>query len=196
MLNENNSKKLIEAKLDFLKVHISGYTNKIHQIQHRKGDVDLILKNLERFMILKKKYKSNVMVMLDYILYEHNKHELNMAKKFSLDNNIMFNIRPGNPKNMEETEGKQRDVFFDKKKPCDWPWKALTINNNRDICPCCEFSIWSKPSPYGKINEDKNLKNLWSGEDVKKFRDNHLKNGRTQIDICQNCDRQGIGFKF
>ena len=54
LLNENNSKKLIEAKLDFLKVHISGYTNKIHQIQHRKGDVDLILKNLERFMILKK----------------------------------------------------------------------------------------------------------------------------------------------
>ena len=51
---------------------------------------------------------------LDYILYEHNKHELNMAKKFSLDNNIMFNIRPGNPKNMEETEGKQRDVFFKK----------------------------------------------------------------------------------
>ena len=51
------------------------------------------------------------MVMLDYILYEHNKHELNMAKKFSSDNNIMFNIRPGNPKNMEETEG-NKEMFF------------------------------------------------------------------------------------
>ena len=61
-------------------------------------------------MILKK-YKSNVMVMLDYILYEHNKHELNIIKKFSLDNNIMFNIRPGNPKNMEETEETKRCFF-------------------------------------------------------------------------------------
>ena len=24
----------------------------------------------------------------------------------------MFNIRPGNPKNMEDTEGKQRDTFL------------------------------------------------------------------------------------
>ena len=94
------------------KVHISGYTNKIHQIQHRKGDVDLILKNLERFMILKK-YKSNVMVMLDYILYEHNKHELNMAKKFSSDNNIMFNIRPN--QKIWKKQRKQRDVFLIKK---------------------------------------------------------------------------------
>ena len=82
LLNENNSKKLIEAGLDFLKVHISGFTNKIHQIQHRKGNVDLILKNLETIYEFKKIYKSNTIVMLDYILYEHNKHELDMARNF------------------------------------------------------------------------------------------------------------------
>ncbi len=196
LLNENNSKKLIESGLDFLKVHISGFTNNVHQIQHRKGNVDLILKNLKQFMILKKTYKANTIVMLDYILYEHNKHELDMARKFANENNLMFNIRAGNPKGMEDSEGKQRDTVFNSKKPCDWPWKALTLNNNRDMCPCCEFAIWSKPSPYGKIDEDTNLQNMWFGEDVKNFRNDHAKNGRTQIDICRNCDRQGIGFKF
>ena len=196
LLNERNSTKLVEAGLDFLKVHISGFTNPVHQIQHRKGDVELILKNLENFVKIKKSYNSNIIVMLDYILYEHNKHEMDKAINFASKNKILFNLRPGNPKGMEETESKQRDVIFNKKKACDWPWKALTLNNNRDMCPCCEFSIWSTPSPYGKINENSNLQNIWFGKDVESFRAEHIKNGRTNIDICRNCDRQGIGFKF
>ena len=40
LLNNNNSERLIDAGLDFLKVHISGFSNSIHQIQHRKGNVD------------------------------------------------------------------------------------------------------------------------------------------------------------
>ena len=114
--------------------------------------------------------------MLDYILYEHNKHEMNNARNFASKNKILFNIRPGNPKGMEETESKQRDVIFNQKKACDWPWKAITLNNNRDICPCCEYSIWSTPSPYGKINENSNLQNIWFGEDVNSFRAEHIKN--------------------
>ena len=196
LLNENNSKKLIDAGLDFLKVHISGFTNSVHQIQHRKGDVELILKNLNNFIKLRENNKSGVLVMLDYILYNHNSHEVKLAEKFAKDNKIIFNIRPGNPKGMEETESKQRDVHFDKKTPCDWPWKAMTLNNNRDLCPCCEYSVMSDPGPYGKINENSDLYKIWTGEDVKKFRLNHITSGRSEIDICKNCDRQGIGFKF
>ena len=40
LLNNNNSEKLVDAGLDFIKVHISGFTNQVHQIQHRKGNVD------------------------------------------------------------------------------------------------------------------------------------------------------------
>ena len=196
LLNERNSSKLINSGLDFLKVHISGFTNPIHQIQHRKGDVDLILKNLSNFINLKSKNKSNCLVMLDYIIYNHNSHEVKLAEKFANNNGILFNIRPGNPKGMEETEFKQRNVYFDNKQACDWPWKAMTLNNNRDICPCCEFSVWSDPSPYGKIDQNTNINNVWSGEKVREFRSKHIVSGRTDIDICKNCDRQGIGFKF
>ena len=87
--------------------------------------------------------KSNILVMLDYILYNHNRHEVDLAKKFADNNKILFNIRPGNPKFKEETEGTQRTTKFDKRTPCDWPWKALTLDCNRNINPCCEYSLFS-----------------------------------------------------
>lgn len=196
LLNLNNSEKLIKSGLDFLKVHISGFSNSVHQIQHRKGNVDFILKNLENFMKLKKKYNSKIIVMLDYILYKHNEHEVDSALNFANKNKIIFNIRPGNPKGMEDTEVKQRKNFFDKSIPCDWPWKALSLNNNKEIYPCCEYTVWLGDGPYGKIDYDTNFNELWKGEKVKNFRSSHINNGRKDIDICKNCDRQGIGFKF
>ena len=46
---------------------------------------------------------------------QDNKHELDMARKFSNENKLMFNIRAGNPKGMEDSEGKQRDTVFNSK---------------------------------------------------------------------------------
>ncbi len=196
LLNERNSKKLIESGLDFLKVHISGMSKDVHSIQHRKGDVKLILHNLKRIVEMKQKYKSNITLMLDYILYNHNKHELEPARQFAKDLNMIFNVRPGNPAGMEETEGSQFNAPIPTK-ACDWPWKALSVNWNADLLPCCEYVNWSGKSPYPNIKYNEiNFKSFWNGNIVKNFRRSHIKFGRTKIDICSKCPRQGIGFKF
>jgi len=196
LLNNNNSEKLIGAGLDFLKVHISGYTNPVHQIQHRKGNVDSILKNLENIITIKHNRNSNIMIMLDYILYNHNRHEVDLAKKFADDQGILFNVRPGNPKFMEDTENVQNKTNFDFRRACDWPWKALTLDSNRNINPCCEYSVFSSKTPYEKIEEKTDLIKLWTGQNVINFRKEHAKNGRVNLDVCKKCDRVGLGFKY
>ena len=196
LLNSNNSDKLIDAGLDFLKVHISGFTNPVHKIQHRKGDVNLILKNLETFNKKKYEKKSNTLVMLDYILYNHNKHEVDLAKKFADNLGILFNVRPGNPKFMEDSENVQNTVSFNFRKACDWPWKALTIDCNRNINPCCEYSVFSNKTPYEQIEDSTDLKQLWTGQNVVNFRKEHAKNGRVNLEVCKKCDRVGLGFKY
>ena len=196
LLNKNNSEKLIESGLDFLKVHISGMTKEVHSIQHRKGDVELILNNLKRIVDLKKEHKSNITLMLDYILYNHNKHELELAREFAKNYNMIFNIRPGNPAGMEETEGSQYKSPIPTS-ACDWPWKALSVNWNADLLPCCEYVNWSGKSPYPNMKWcEVDLKKFWNGDIVEKFRSSHIKFGRKKIDICSGCPRQGIGFKF
>ena len=49
--------------------------------------------------------------MLDYILYNHNRHEVDLAQKFANNNGILFNVRPGNPKFMEDSENVQNINF-------------------------------------------------------------------------------------
>ena len=51
---------------------------------------NLILSN---FINLKSKNKSNCLVMLDYIIYNHNSHEVKLAEKFANNNGILFNKR-------------------------------------------------------------------------------------------------------
>ena len=194
LLNERNSEKLITSGLDFLKVHTSGFSNEIHSIQHRKGNAEKIYENLKRFTHLKKKLKSKVILMLDYILYNHNKHELQLAKNFADENEILFNIRPGNPFGMEGTENTQpaKDM---KKQACDWPWKAVSINWDGSVIPCCEYVVWKGASPHKNYSEQ-NLLKTWNGSSYIYFRKEHTNNGRVNLEVCKDCPRQGLGFKF
>ena len=44
LLNKKNINLILDEDLDQIKIHVSGFTNPIHQIQHRLGDVELIKK--------------------------------------------------------------------------------------------------------------------------------------------------------
>ena len=198
LLTKKNAQKVLDAGLDFIKVHVSGYTNEIHQVQHRVGDVETIKKNLIDLSQLIKEKKYKIIVVIDYILYEHNKHELDLFKNFVDELGFSFNIRPGNPKGLEESEKSQ----FDKSKlpvniPCDWLWKILTVNWNGDVLPCCDYVVWDNTEGYANFQLGKtNIQEIWNGEKAIQMRKEHRQNGRHNIAICEKCPRVGTGFKF
>ena len=195
ILSKKNSIKLLDSGLDFLKIHISGFTNEIHNIEHRVGDVEKIKKNIETFSKLNSNGNYNCMIMLDYILYRHNAFQVSYAKNFSDENGIIFNTRPGNPKGLEnEPPQVKSPPPIDLQ--CDFLWKALTINWDGSILPCCEYSVWSGESPYHKFTNDMNIRKLWNGEQAKSMRLSHIEKGRRDIAICSGCYRTGVAFKF
>ena len=101
----------------------------------------------------------SLIVLVDYILYEHNKHELEEFKKFTENLGFDFNIRPGNPKGMEEKEKPQPEISAINI-PCEWLWKVMTINWNGDLLPCCEYVTWNGSGGYANYVVDQNKKNL------------------------------------
>lgn len=202
ILNEKNINKLIDSGLDFLKVHISGMTNEVHQIEHRKGDVYKILNNIKNLVKVCKQRNYKMLIMLDWIDYKHNKHQFNEAKKFAMDLDIIFNVRAGNPKGLEEKEDKQ---YNPNKLPlgerCIWLWTVLTVDWNGALYPCCDHVVFGLAEAYKIIKskdqlEEFTIANLWNGEKVKTMRRIHIKKGREPIPICAQCPRTGIGFKF
>jgi len=191
-LDINKSIMLIENDLDFLKVHISGMTNEVHRIQHRTGDIDKILRNIKNFQKLNK--KRSTMVMLDYILYNHNNHQIIEAKNFCKENDVIFNLRPGNNKFLEATESTNIPNVDVSKKPCDWIWGTLAIDWNGAVLPCCDHVLWPGQNEYGNLNKI-SANDIWHGNKIKDFRDSIINRGRGANMVCKDCKKEGIYFK-
>jgi radical SAM protein with 4Fe4S-binding SPASM domain len=76
-------------------------------------------------------------------------------------------------------------------------WKAVTVNWNGDVLPCCDYVGWSNTPGYGNIlHKDSTLKDLWSGKIAQEMRFIHSTVGRKPIKICSNCSRTGIDYKY
>ncbi len=198
LLGEENIDKILDNDLDFIKVHISGYTNDVHQIQHRVGDVEVIKSNLKMLAGKIRERKARILVLVDYILYKHNVHQLDLFRNFAKECGFLFSVRPGNPRGMEDMEKAQPlRIQSTTHIPCDWLWKALTVNWNGDLLPCCDYVVWSSTSGYGehKVGET-DLLDLWNGPEVIGMRKTHRDQGRAPIAICSGCKRTGIEFKF
>ena len=197
LLNAQNSQKLLGAGVDFIKVHISGFTQSSHSIEHRKGDIELIKENLRGLVRLNRQGRYGALIMLDYILYRHNQHELKLAAKFSEELGVMFNVRPGNRKGLEEIEPPPPLLPSVVKVPCDWLWTVLTIDWDGNVFSCCDCTTWSNVSSYGCFcNADTDLLSIWNGSQVMAMRSAHLKSGRRAIPICSSCSRKGVTFKL
>jgi MoaA/NifB/PqqE/SkfB family radical SAM enzyme len=191
-LDLNKSLMLIENDLDFLKVHISGMTNEVHRIQHRSGDINKILRNIKNFQKLNK--KKSTLVMLDYISYNHNNHQIDEAKNFCIENDLIFNLRPGNNKFLEATESTNIPNINVSKKPCDWIWGTLSIDWNGAVLPCCDHVLWPGQNEYGNLNKT-SAYDIWHGKKIIDFRESIINCGRDANMVCKDCKKEGIYFK-
>lgn len=204
LLTEANSKKLLEADLDFLKVAISGFSDETFLIQHRKCHIDKIKENLRTISRLKEKGNYRTLVMLDFIHYKYNEHELEEAKQFCIEHGFVFNARPGSLFKLEEShtdllvkEELQHDLDLPLKDLCEWPWKVMTINWNGEVFPCCDYVVWNDIKPLARFETGKtDLSAIFNGEEATKNRSIHVSEGRKAIDICSTCPRTGTAFKY
>lgn len=197
LLNEQNATKLLRAGLDLIKIHISGFTQPVHNIEHRKGDVEKIKENIRRLVNLKKSGGYHTMVLLDYIYYEHNKHEVELARNFSEELGIHFNLRKGYTKGLEGLEPPPPPEPSAAHIPCDWLWTVLSVDWNGAIYPCCDCAVWSGAESYANFKDEPvDMLKLWNGPKVTQMRNTHLTEGRTPIPVCSSCTRVGVKFKL
>ena len=197
-LNEDNINLIIDNDLDQLKVHVSGFTNPVHQIQHRVGDVEVIRANLTLLAKKLRERKQRMIVLIDYIEYKHNQHETELFRNFTEQLGFLFSVRPGNPKGMEQSEDLQPTSIEDASQiACDWLWKVLTVNWNGDVLACCDFVVWSDTHGYGTfIPGETDIVAMWNGPEVVKMRRTHRDQGRKPIPICSECKRTGVEYKY
>ena len=197
LLNATNSKKLLDAGIDFVKIALSGLTQDVYSIQVRRGNVEEVKNNIRTIVKMNQEGNYNAVILVDYIFYNYSRHELPAIRKFCAELGVLLSIRPGNPKSMEDKEPSLSRGESCVNIPCDWLWKVLSINWNGDVLPCCDYVVWSRQKPYATFEKGKTqIMGLWNGPAVKNMRWTHRNKGRQSIPICEKCDRQGVAFKY
>lgn len=196
LFTEQNARELLTGGIDFIKIQLGGFTQDIYSVQIRYGEVEKLKDNIRMVAKLKKETGSKALILIDWITYNYNRHQIPLIREFCKANGLLLSFRQGNPRG--GLEGKETALPVDTlDMSCDWLWKAMQINFNGDVLQCCEGVIWSNIKPYTtyKVGQS-NAGAIWNGPEAKATRELMAAKGRTSMAICKQCQRQGVCFKW
>jgi sulfatase maturation enzyme AslB (radical SAM superfamily) len=198
LLTPEKSKAIVDAGIDFIKLQLSGFTQDIYHVQVRYGDVERLKENIRNLVKIRDDQKSRTLIMLDYILYQYNQHQLPLIREFCRELGIMLSIRPGNPQGgLEDKECPQSMQALPLKISCDWLWKGMQVNFNGHVLPCCDGVIFSAIAPYEIYQVGKSdVRTIWNGPAAQGMRHTMTVHGRGAIRLCSQCYRHGVAFKW
>ena len=70
---------------------------------------------------------------------------------------------------------------------CDQPWRHAAILWDGRVAPCCNF--YDGQFVLGDLNQN-SMAEVWNGDSIVKFREQHITKKRKQIKECATCKQQ------
>ena len=190
------SRKLVENGLDFIKIAVSGFTQKTYGIYHIGGDIEVIKENIKGLVNAKKEKKSHLYIMIDYVLFDYNRDEFFLFEEFCEKLGIKCITRHGLLPLLFKEGNVEMERVEPKSSLCDWLWHVAVINWDGSVWPCCQFPVASDPITLGNIdNNGCSLKSIWNSEKYRSFRRQHIRKGRSKTFVCDRCDWEGVGLQ-
>ena len=197
VLNEELSKELIDAKLDFISFSFDGYDKEMYESNRTPAKFEKTLFKIIEFLKLKK----NIGASLPYTKIQvmestsgYDKEKLKKQKKLFLKN---FESLPVNkwviriPHNwggsipiLENVEELKKMGF--KYVPCPFLWYSLTIFYDGKVVPCPQD--WFGKISIGDVREN-SLVDIFNSEKLINLREKISNGDIENIIPCNSCDR-------
>ncbi len=156
-ISDETIEALVKYKFQALTVSIDGATPETYKIYRRGGDFDTVINNIKKINLCKKKYNSEFpRLKWQFILFGHNEHEIELAKKkakelnmgIKFKRNVILTYSPvKNPTLVEKQTGlkiynKMNGLIKDSFKrqkiyTCYMLFLSPQIDYNGDILGCC-----------------------------------------------------------
>ena len=190
LLNEKNSKLLIESGLDEFKISFYGVDKKSYNNTMVNLDFDKTLNNIINFFDLRRKLqKKNPKIVLQLIPNTIKEND-SKSKWINLFNNYIdldigdrFNFFElhnfGDGRNYIET--KDREII----NTCNYPWRTMVILQNGYVTACC--LDYNGSIKLGNINS-KSILDIWNDRKYTKLRNDFKKLNYSDYKVCQKCD--------
>jgi len=142
---EEDARKLILSGLDLLTISLDGASEQTYKRYRKRGNLDKVFKNIDVIVKEKKKLKKRYPeINIQFMVMEHNEHEINQMKKIAADlgvDTLEFkplgtfdrSLLPQNNKYIRRVY-KRENL---KRRTCWWLWSAMVILWDGRVIPCC-----------------------------------------------------------
>lgn len=189
LLDVDKSRQMIESGIDQLSFSFDGYDKETYESIRVNGDFDLTVKNIQRFLEIKKELKSKKpYTILELINFPDSEIKSDAEKQKAFRDN--FRGLPLDKLVVKEFHNWAGEVETKHKRktfsPCTFLWNALVIFWDGAVLPCSQdfFGYYI----LGNVN-DSSLAEIWNNDKIVHLRKKHLKRNIEEFDTCRECDR-------
>ena len=200
-LTHQNAEETVLSGLDRLIISMDGTDQETYSKYRIGGNLEKVEDGIRNIIAARKKLKRhNPFVILQFILFEHNVHQLHeirqLARKLGVDKlefktAQVYDFEKGSPLiPMDEALSRYKQnghgnftIKSNHLNKCWKMWHSCVMTWDGNIVPCC----FDKDAKYtmGNINNS-SFREIWNGQPYLDFRRRLLSN-RKEIDICTNC---------
>jgi len=197
---------LLGSGLDILRFSVDGITQEVYEKYRVEGNLAIVLKAIRGICDLKEKRDiRNPRIIFQFILFEHNLHEVYCVKQFAEElgadevviKTDLFTIKPELMKkypniynSVLSLQSKDSAASFSEKDKdkgnnfCDFLWTYPTILADGRVVVCCRDRYYR--SVVGMI-KNKTLLEVWNGNEYQEFRRRFLED-ETKPYPCSLCE--------
>lgn len=186
LLKEQSARRLIELKVDQLRVGVRAATRETFLRVHKKDLFDRVKANVERVLELKQEMAATLpMVVVQIVVCEDTVGEIDLFRQQWGDKDVFMEI-----KDFMSWGGWTADSTLPlnnddpQRPPCIDPFHNLVVNWDGKVSLCS--LDWNNSVPLGDVAKQDVLA-VWHGEPVTAVRQAHLKGNFKHNSMCANC---------
>lgn len=193
-LSPQISSSTIDSGLDRIIVSVDGASQATYEKYRVGGKIETVWTGLRNLTTAKKEQKSSIEIILQFIVFKHNEHELTLIKQIAHDLGVKLRLKTAQvydeesskellPQNKKYRRYSTESLQTKTPNACWRMWHSAVSTWDGNIVPCC----FDKDATHTLGNIEKlSLKDIWKGNKYQSFREQIFKN-RKSIDICKNC---------
>tara|TARA_B110000503_G_C7169209_1_gene423455 strand:- start:1069 stop:1956 length:888 start_codon:yes stop_codon:yes gene_type:complete len=185
-LTEEVAIGLLNSGLDKIYFSLDGASPDTYNKIRINLDYNKVVANIENFFLLKEKLKSNIQIIIQMVVSDDNRHEVDLYNEKWGKEDCQVYIKPmhcyldgGRSSFLQINSTKQLNV-------CEDPFRMMVVYSNGDIGICC----WDYDNEYkiGNVQDD-SLLNLFNNKKFNYLREMQSKKECGDIAPCNRCMR-------
>lgn len=186
LLNESMSKRLLESEIDMVTFSVDSTSKESYELIRRGLNYDVVKNNLDKFFRLKEESKSKIKVIMQMVVCDKNKSEIQEYKKLWSKKADLVQFKSMHNFLIMGTSIKTKELKSNQMNICKQPFDNLMVYWNGDLGLCC----WDYDNlvKLGNITNEKII-NVFNNRKYKKIRESMLKKDCREIFPCNICSQ-------